>query len=201
MENFVNVRIDKQAKVSSKATLYPNVCVLGDSVVEDGVVIFPGSVITNSKIRKNATIKSSYIEDSEVCESAAVGPFSCIRANSKIGKCSVVGNFVEVKNSTLAKGVKAKHHSYIGDADVGENTNIGCGVIFCNYSGKLKSRIKIENDCFIGSNSNLIAPIFIAEKTYISAGSTLTQSTSKYDFVISRNRETIKPDYAKKYID
>ena len=201
MEKLVNVKIDANAKVSSEAIIYPNVCVLGESVIEEGAIIFSGSIITNSKIRKNATIKSSYIENSEVCELAEVGPFSHVREHSKIGECAVIGNFVEVKNSTIEKGVKAKHHSYIGDADVGQNTNIGCGVIFCNYNGKSKSRIKIENDCFIGSNSNLIAPLFIAEKTYISAGSTLTKNTNKYDFVISRNRETIKPEYAKKYID
>lgn len=201
MKKTKNITIDKQAKVSSGAIIYSNVCILGNSIIEEGVIIFSGSVIQNSKIGKNTIIKSSYIEDSEILENAVVGPFSHIRTQSKIGENSVIGNFVEVKNSIIGKGVKALHHSYIGDADVGDNTNIGCGVIFCNYNGKTKNRITIKNNCFIGSNSNLIAPLCIAEKTYIAAGSTLTKNTNEYDFVISRNRETIKPEFAKKYID
>lgn len=201
MRKSKNIKIDKTAKVENGAIIYPNVLVIGNSVIESGAIIYSGSVISNSKIGKNAIIKSSYVEDSEVCSLASIGPFAHIRQNSKIGEESVVGNFVEIKNSRLGKNVKTLHHTYIGDAEIGDCTNIGCGVVFCNYNGKTKNKIIIENDCFIGSNSNLIAPLFIAEKTYITAGSTLTKNTNKYDFVISRNRETIKPEYAKKYFD
>ncbi len=201
MKKIKDINIDKLAKVSKTAIIYQNVLIIGKSIVEDNVVVYPGSVIDNSKVGKNSIVKSSYIENSEVCEKTIIGPFAHIRDNSNIGKNSSIGNFVEVKNSLIGENVKALHHSYIGDANIGDNTNIGCGVIFCNYNGKNKNKIVVKNNCFIGSNSNLIAPLFIDEKTYICAGTTLTQNTEKYDFVISRNRETIKPKYAKKYID
>ena len=194
-----NNQIIKTKNISKNAKIYPNVLILGNCIIEEGVEIYSGSVIVNSRIGKNSKIKSSYIEDSEVCESVCVGPFACVRQNSKILKGAIVGNFVEVKNSVLCENVKAKHHSYIGDAEIGKNSNIGCGVIFCNYNGIIKNKIIIGENCFIGSNSNLIAPLNIAENTYICAGTTLTKNTRKYDFVISRNRETIKSDYAHKY--
>ena len=95
---------------------------------------------------------------------------------------------------------KASHLAYIGDAEIGKNCNIGCGVVFVNYNGKIKQKTKVGDNCFIGCNCNLVAPIEVADNSYICAGSTLTKNTKSYDFVIARSKETIKPNYAKKYL-
>ena len=107
----------------------------------------------------------------------------------------------EVKNSIIEKNTKANHHAYIGDAQIGKNCNIGCGAIFVNYNGKIKQKIKVGNNCFIGSNCNIVAPVQIEDNCYICAGSTVTKNTNAYDFVIARSRETIKQNYAKKYLN
>ena len=108
-------------------------------------------------------------------------------------------NFVEVKNSIIGSGTKASHLAYIGDVDIGSNCNIGCGAIFVNYNGKTKNRSVIGNDCFIGSNVNVIAPVNIADSTYVCAGSTISIDTEPKDFVIARAREIVKHNYSDKY--
>ena len=198
---FIDSKNDKDSKISMQAKIYPNVLILGKSEVCDGAVIYPNSVIINSYIGENVVVKSSFIEDSKVCGSAQIGPFSNIKQNSIIGQSSVIGNFVEVKNSAIGENVKAKHHSYIGDAEVGDGCNIGCGVIFVNFDGKTKSKIKLGKNCFVGCNSNLIAPLILAEKTYICAGTTVTKNTMAGDFVIGRCREIIKPNRGFNYIN
>ena len=195
---FIDSKTNKN-QISNTAKILNNVFI-ENSVICGGAIIYPNSVIINSFIGENAVVKSSYIEKSKVCENVEIGPFSHIKQNSVIGKNSTIGNFVEVKNSVIGENVKAKHHSYIGDAEVGKNTNIGCGVIFANYNGKIKSKIIIEKNCFIGCNSNLIAPLVVAENTYISAGTTLTKNTNSGDFVIGRSRETIKPNKGFDYL-
>ena len=130
---------------------------------------------------------------------AHIGPFSRLRPKSNIGQDCKIGNFVEVKNSNIGKSTKASHLAYIGDADIGEDCNIGCGAIFVNYNGKEKNRSIVGNNCFIGSNVNVIAPVNIANESYVCAGTTITVDTKEKDFVIGRCRETIKPNYVDKY--
>lgn len=198
---FIDSKNENEVKISKTAKIYPNTLIIGKSVVCDDVIIYPNSVISNSYIGKGSVVKSSFVEDSKVFEHVEVGPFANIKQNSIVGKKSVIGNFVEVKNSVIGEKVKAKHHSYIGDAEIGDGCNIGCGVIFANFNGKTKEKIKIENNCFIGCNSNLVAPLIVAEKTYICAGTTLTQNTKAGDFVIGRCHETIKPNRGFGYFD
>ena len=188
-ENFVT--IDKSA------VIHKNVHFFGKCSVGAGTVIYPGSTIKNSCIGERCEIKCSFIEDSLVEDDVIVGPFAHIRQQSKIQSGCRIGNFVEVKNSCIGKKSKASHLAYIGDAEIGFGCNIGCGAIFVNYDGKQKHKTKVGDNCFIGCNCNIIAPITIASGTYICAGTTITQSTQKDDFVIGRARETIKPNYAK----
>ena len=193
------VFIDESVKIGNNVTIHPNNIIKGNTIIEDNVVLMPSNYIVNSIIKQNSVIEFSYIEESVVEKNVHIGPYSRLRPNSKICEDAKIGNFVEIKNSTIGKGTKASHLAYVGDADVGENCNIGCGAIFVNYNGKEKFRSKVGNNCFIGSNVNIIAPVNVANNSYICAGSTLTKDTNEYDFVIARERETIKPNYAKKY--
>ena len=187
-------------KISKKAIIHENVSFVGDCVVESGSEIFPNTTIQNSSIGKNCVIKSSYIEESVIKNNVQIGPFAHIRPNSLVENDCKIGNFVEIKNATIGSKTKVAHLAYVGDADVGKGCNIGCGVIFVNYNGKTKNRTIIEDGCFIGSNCNLVAPVTISKNSYICAGTTLTVDTKPDDFVIGRCRETIKNNYAHKYL-
>ena len=123
-----------------------------------------------------------------------VGPYARLRPNSKLDDNVRVGNFCEIKNSSVGCGSKVSHLAYVGDATIGKNCNIGCGVIFANYNGRIKSKTFVDDNCFVGSNCNLIAPVVLAKNTYVCAGTTVTDSTAENDFVIGRARPTIKPN-------
>lgn len=186
--------------VDETAIIYPNVYFFGECSVGANTIIYPGCVITSSQIGADCEIKSSYIECSQIKDHVIVGPFAHIRPNSNISNNCKIGNFVEVKASSLSDGCKASHLAYIGDAVVGKDCNIGCGVIFVNYNGNQKNKTIIGNNCFIGSNVNLIAPLEVSDTTYVCAGTTVTKNTKNGDFVIGRPREIIKSFRAQKYL-
>ena len=192
--------IEDTAEIGENVKIYPNVYILGNTKIGANTVIYPNTTIEDSVIGENCEIKSSYIEESVVKNNVQIGPFAHLRPHSIVGDDCKVGNFVEIKNATLGRGTKASHLAYVGDADVGEDCNIGCGVIFVNYNGKSKNRTKVGNNCFIGSNCNVIAPVNIADNSYICAGTTQTVDTENDDFVIGRCRETIKKNRAHNYL-
>ena len=192
--------ISDLAEISPEAKIYPNVYIFGASKIGKGTIIYPNTTINGSEIGENCVVKCSYIEDSVVKNNVSVGPFSHIRPNSFIDNNCKIGNFVEIKNSVIGKGTKVSHLAYVGDADVGESCNIGCGAIFVNYNGKIKSRTIVGDGSFIGSNCNIIAPVVIEKNTYICAGTTLTKNTESGDFVIGRCRELVKKNRAKNYL-
>ena len=192
--------IDDSVKIGKGVIIYPNNIIRGNTVIEDNVIILSSNHIVDSHIGEGASIEFSHIEKSTIGKFTKIGPFARIRPNSIVGDNVKIGNFVEVKNATIGEGTKASHLSYIGDVDIGKNCNIGCGAIFVNYNGKTKARSEVGDGCFIGSNANIIAPVSIAEKCYICAGSTLTKNTRPGDFVIARTRETIKSQYAINYL-
>lgn len=194
-----SVFISKNAVFGDNVTIYPNNIIEGDCVFGDNVTLLPNNYIKDCNIGNDVQIEYSHLVDSVVDSGAVIGPFSRLRPNSKVGKNCKIGNFVEIKNSSLGDGTKASHLAYIGDADIGSNVNIGCGAIFVNYNKKEKNRSVVGNNAFVGSNVNVIAPVNIADNTYICAGTTLTKDTKEFDFVIGRSRETIKPNYAQKY--
>ena len=192
--------IDSSVKIGKNVTIYPNNYILGNTVIGDNCTIMPFNIISNCKIGNGVKISFSQLEESEVKNNVTIGPFAQLRPGSTIDEKCKVGNFVEIKNATLSNGTKASHLAYIGDAQIGSNCNIGCGSIFVNYNGSEKFKTKVGNNCFIGSNANIIAPVNIADNSYICAGSTLTIDTNENDFVIARVRETVKPNRASKYL-
>ncbi len=134
-----------------------------------------------------------YIErDCFIGAGSRVGPYAYLRKGSRVGRQCRVGDFTEMKNASLGDGSKMAHLSYLGDASVGRNCNIGCGAVFVNYDGRAKHRTVVGDDCFIGSNCNLVAPVFVGNGAYIACGSTLTRSLEAGDFCIARARETVK---------
>lgn len=183
-----NTYIEYGAKIERDVIIYPGSYIDKDTFIESGSEII-SSRILKSHIGKDVKITSSHIEESEVGEGTSIGPNAHLRPNSKIGKNCKVGNFVEVKNSNIGDGTKMSHLAYIGDADVGKNVNIGCGVIFVNYDGKKKYRSRVLDHAFIGSNSNIVAPCLVEEYGYIAAGSTITKDVLKGQLSIERNRQ------------
>ena len=192
--------ISDLAEISPEAKIYPNVYIFGASKIGKGTIVYPNTTINCSEIGENCVVKCSYIEDSVVKNNVSVGPFAHIRPNSFIDNNCKIGNFVEIKNSVIGKGTKVSHLAYVGDADVGGSCNIGCGAIFVNYNGKIKSRTIVGDGSFIGSNCNIIAPVVIEKNTYVCAGTTLTKNTESGDFVIGRCREIVKKNRAKNYL-
>lgn len=158
------------------------------------------NLIENSTINKGSVVISSHIFNSEVGKNCKIGPNAHLRPNCKIGDNCRIGNFVEIKNSTIGEGTKISHLTYVGDAVVGKNCNIGCGVVFVNYNGKEKNKIVVGDNVFIGCNCNLIAPLNIPNNVYIAAGTTVTSDLNEFDFVIGRSKQEIKPNRAQKYL-
>ena len=200
--NIVNantVTIFPDVVIESGVTIYPNCFIRGNTVIKKGAVIGPNTELNNAIIEENAIVKHSLVTDSKIGMNATVGPFAHIRMNTVIGSNDRIGNFVEVKNSTLGDTTKASHLSYLGDSVIGNKVNIGCGSITVNYDGKNKSKTIIGDNVFIGCNSNLIAPIEIKNNAFIAAGSTITNDVEENDLAIARSRQVNKKGYAKKY--
>ena len=203
--NFVlkdkkSVFIDKTVKIGNNVTIYENNRIEGDSVICDGAIIYPNCFIKNTFVGEGATVNFSQTEDAVIGKNCSVGPFARLRPKAVLMDEVKVGNFVEVKNATIGKGTKVSHLAYVGDADLGENCNVGCGAIFVNYNGRQKNRTKVGDECFIGSNCNIIAPVNIESKTYICAGTTVTDDTKTDDFVIGRVRQEVKENRAHEYL-
>lgn len=151
--------------------------------------------IINSTINKNAVLSHSYIFGSVVGAGAKVGVYSHLREQSDIGENVRIGNFVETKKCKIGRGTKVSHLTYVGDAEIGENVNVGCGTVFCNYNGKIKQKTQIGNNVFIGSNSNLVAPLHIESNSFIAAGSTITEDIPSKCLAIARARQINKNNY------
>ena len=195
-----SVFIDKTVKIGDNVTIYENNRIEGESVIEDGVTILPGCYIKDTIIKKGSIINASQSEKAIICENVSVGPFARLRPESIICDNAKIGNFVEIKNAKIGKGTKVSHLAYVGDAEVGEGCNIGCGAIFVNYNGKSKNKIIVGDNCFIGSNCNLIAPLNIEKNAYICAGTSVTENVNDDDFVIGRVRQEVKEKRAHVYL-
>lgn len=194
-----SVYINPDVHIGRDATIYPNVCLEGRTSVGAHSVIYPNVRIQNSSIGDGAVIKdSTIIEDSVVKKGASVGPFARIRPGSVVGPDVRIGNFVEIKKSTIGKGTKAAHLSYIGDAVIGKDVNIGAGTITCNYDGKKKHKTEIKDGVFVGSDTQLIAPVSIGRGAYIGAGSTITEDVPPLCLAVSRTKQTNVEDWAKR---
>lgn len=190
--------IGADVTIGADTVIYPGTVLSGKTVIGQDCVIGPSSQIEDSKIHDGAKVKHSVLNQAEVGRGATVGPFAYLRPGAKLGAGVKVGDFVEIKNATLGEGSKVSHLSYVGDAHVGKNVNIGCGAITVNYDGYNKSITEIGDDAFIGSNVNLIAPVKVGKGAYVVAGSTITHTVPENDLAIARNRQENKPGYAEK---
>ena len=171
-----------------------------DTTFGKNVKIEPYVVIgLKVKIGNNVTIKSfSYLEGARLEKNVTVGPYARIRQGSHLLPGSKVGNFVETKNSKIKSKSKVNHLSYIGDTEVGENSNIGAGTITCNYDGIKKNKTKIKKNVFIGSNSSLVAPLVIEENSVVGAGSVITKNITKNSLALTRSPQITKKNYKRK---
>ena len=171
-----------------------------DTKIGRNVSIEPYVVIGKKvKINNNVTIHSfSHIENTKIENNVSVGPYARLRPGSILKSGSKVGNFVEVKKSTIGKGSKVNHLSYIGDTTLGKNVNIGAGTITCNYDGVRKNKTKIKDNVFIGSNTSLVAPITINEKSTVGAGSVITKNVNKKSLALTRSNQLEIKNYKRK---
>lgn len=190
--------IDAGVVIGADTTIEAGVQLQGNTVIGNDCFIGAHSRIVDSKIEDHVVVENSVIESSLVKRHADVGPFAHLRPKTEIGEGAHIGNFVEVKNAQIGKNTKVGHLTYVGDATLGEEINVGCGVVFINYDGKNKHHTTIGDHSFIGSNANIIAPVEVAKNSSIAAGSTITDDVPEYAMAIARARQVNKEGYAKK---
>lgn len=184
--------------IGNDTIIYPNNTLEGKTVLGKGVLLHPNNRIEDSVIEDEVTIASSVILCSKVGKKTTVGPFAYIRPDSVIGEKVKVGDFVEIKKSTIGNGTKISHLTYIGDAEVGEHVNFGCGTVVVNYDGKNKYKTVVEDHAFIGCNTNLVAPVTVHEGAFTAAGSTITENVPKEGLGIARAKQVNKEGWVQK---
>ena len=194
--DYNNVYIDSGVVIERGAVIEPYNFIKGKTIIKSGAHIMPGNYIEKCIVREGARVDSSRLYESNIGEGTRVGPFAYIRPHSIIGKNCRIGDFVELKSCVIGDGCKVSHLTYIGDAELGEQCNVGCGVVFANYDGKNKYKSIVGNRVFIGSNANIIAPVDIADRAFIAAGSTVTDNVPAEALAIARERQTIIPHWA-----
>lgn len=190
--------IDCTVQIAADTVIYPGCCLQGKTVIEENVTLLPNSRLVDAHICAGAQVESSVILQGVVGEGTTVGPNAYIRPGSKIGAHCRIGDFVEIKNAVIDDGTKVSHLTYVGDADLGKNINLGCGVVFVNYDGKNKYRSTVGDHAFIGCNCNLVAPVHIGDDAYIAAGSTVTEDIESGALCIARSRQSVKPGWVAK---
>lgn len=199
--NFIDIAaayIGEDVQIGAGTTIGPCVVLEGKVTIGENCIIGQNTRIADSTVGDGTEIQSSVILESIVGSGTSVGPFAYLRPNSRIGDHCKVGDFVEVKNSTMADGAKASHLTYIGDSDVGRDVNLGCGVVFVNYDGKNKHRSVVGDGAFVGCNVNLVSPVSVGEKAYVAAGSTVTSDIPAGALCVARERERIILDWVEK---
>lgn len=199
--NSASVYIEPTVEIEAGTVIYPNCYLLGATKIASESILEPGCYIKNSTVFENVTVKAnSYFEGASVGAKSQIGPMARLREGTQISDECKIGNFVETKKSELAKGVKVSHLSYVGDAEIGANTNIGCGFITCNYDGANKHKTIIGEDSFIGSDCQMIAPVEIGSQSYVGSGSTINKNVPDGAFAIARQRQVTKEDMAKRFL-
>ncbi|MBE6050085.1 MAG: bifunctional UDP-N-acetylglucosamine diphosphorylase/glucosamine-1-phosphate N-acetyltransferase GlmU [Clostridium sp.] len=190
--------IGVDVKIGRDTIIYPNNILEGKTEIKEGCILLQNNRIKDSVIEKNVEVQSSVILESKIGQNTTVGPFAYIRPESSIGESVRIGDFVEIKKSTIGNGTKVSHLTYIGDASVGSNCNFGCGTVVVNYDGKKKNQTIIGNNSFIGCNTNLVSPVEVEDNTYIAAGSTITSKVEEGDLAIARAKQKNISGWVKK---
>ena len=197
--------IDPEVKIGRGTQILPGTILRGNTVIGENCVIGPNSMLTDCTVGNGVVFNASQASQSVVEDDAKIGPFTQLRPDSHICKKVKIGDFVEVKNSTIGEGTSISHLTYVGDSDVGRHVNFGCGVVTVNYDGTSKNRTTIGDYAFIGCNTNLVAPVKIGDGAYTAAGSTVTKDVPGGDLAIARARQENKAEWAKeklaKYIE
>ncbi|SCG84236.1 UDP-N-acetylglucosamine pyrophosphorylase [Proteiniborus sp. DW1] len=196
--NPENTYIDADVRIERDTIIYPGVIIEGKTRIGEDSIIGHNSRIVDSVIGNRVEIQISTIIESKIDDDAHIGPYAYLRPNSEIGRNVKIGDFVEVKNSKIDDNSKASHLSYIGDAIVGKGVNIGCGTVFVNYDGKKKHKTIVQDNAFIGCNTNLISPVEVEEGAYIAAGSTITERVPKGSLSIARAKQVNKEGWVEK---
>ena len=176
-------------EIGKDTIIYPNNILEGNTKIGNNCLIYQNSRIADSIIGDEVDIQSSVILSSNIGDNTTVGPFAYIRPETTIGKHARIGDFVEIKKSTIGDGTKVSHLTYIGDAEVGSECNFGCGTVVVNYDGKNKYKTVIGDHSFIGCNTNLVSPVTIHDNTYIAAGSTITSEVNEGDLAVARAKQ------------
>ncbi len=189
------VQITTNVKVGRDTVLYPGTVLEGNTVIGENCVIGSDTSLRNCKVGNNTTVLKTVAIDSEIGSDTNVGPFAYLRPGTRVVTDVKMGDFVEVKNSTIDDGTKVAHLTYIGDADVGKRVNFGCGTVVVNYDGEHKHRTIIEDDCFIGCNTNLVSPVIVRHGAYTAAGSTITDEVPAESLAIARSKQVVKEQW------
>jgi bifunctional UDP-N-acetylglucosamine pyrophosphorylase/glucosamine-1-phosphate N-acetyltransferase len=185
-----NTYVDPTCEVGAGTALLPGTILRGRTRIAENCQIGPNSMIRDSEIGEDTTVNASQVNESAVGCHTTVGPFAYIRPNCRIGDHCRVGDFVEMKNSVIGDGTKISHLTYVGDSDVGQRVNFGCGTVTTNYDGHRKYRCTIGDDVFLGCNTNLIAPVTLGDGAYTAAGTTVTDDVPSDALAIARSRQT-----------
>lgn len=188
--------VSNETTVEAGTVIRPNTIIDGESHIGKNNIIGPNTYLSNMDIGEGNTVIMSHLVDSKIGDNNQVGPFTRMRGHALVEKNSRVGNFVELKGAHLKEGSKSAHLTYLGDCEIGERTNIGCGTITANYDGFNKSRTTIGKDVFIGSGSILIAPISVEDEAFVAAGAVLTKDVRKDELAIARAKQENKPGYS-----
>jgi len=195
MENGVTIfdpsstYIDCEVTIGKDTIVYPGNVIQGKTIIKEDCVLYPNNRISDSILGNGISIQSSVVIESQIGEGTTVGPFAYIRPESSIGKHARIGDFVEIKKSTIGDNTKVSHLTYIGDAEVGSGCNFGCGTVVVNYDGKAKYKTIIGNNVFIGCNTNLVAPVKVNDNAYTAAGSTITSEVPNNALAIARAKQ------------
>jgi len=190
-----NTYIECDVIIGQDTVIYPGNVIEGTTVVGKNCVLYSNNRITNGIIGDDVTVENSVVLDSKIGDNTTVGPFAYIRPETTIGNNARIGDFVEIKKSSIGDGTKVSHLTYIGDAEVGEKCNFGCGTVVVNYDGKAKYKTTIGNNVFIGCNTNLVSPVEVEDNTYIAAGSTITEKVPEGSLAIARARQINKENW------
>lgn len=188
--------IEAEVTIGSDTVIQPGTYLRGQTMIGSDCVIGPQVDLSDVVVGDGVLISYSVLAEAKVEIKATVGPFAYVRPGSEIGANVKIGDFVELKNAKIGKGTKVPHLSYIGDAEIGEGVNIGCGTITVNYDGAVKHKTIIGDNSFIGCNTNLVAPVTVGKDAYVAAGSTINQNVPDEALAIARERQVNKPGYA-----
>lgn len=183
---------DGTVTYESGAEIFSPCVITGNSHISAGASVQPYCFLKDCFVGGGTTVRSTFADNARIGARCEIGPFACLRPGSVVGDGCRVGDFVEVKNSSLGDGVKAAHLAYIGDAAVGGGTNVGCGTVFANYDGREKHRTTVGRNCFLGCNVNLVAPLTLGDGVFVAAGTTVTDDAGENSFVIGRSRQQTK---------